>query len=83
MIWEAANGPVPKGHVILCADGNRHNIDLDNLLLVSRKELVVMARLGLITSDTDLTKTGKTLAEVILLANERERELKKAAKEAV
>jgi hypothetical protein len=70
LIWEAANGPVPKGHIVIFADKNKQNFDLDNLLLVSRKELGVMNRLCLITPDKDLTKTGKAVANIHLLIKE-------------
>lgn len=38
--WEAVNGPLPKGHVIVFRDGNRQNVDLANLEVVSRRELM-------------------------------------------
>lgn len=37
--WEAINGPVPKGHVLKCVDGNKLNVDPDNWLLISRSIL--------------------------------------------
>lgn len=39
-VWEAANGPLPKGHVVCFRDGNRSNFDLANLECVSRAELM-------------------------------------------
>jgi hypothetical protein len=76
VIWEAANGPVPKGHVVIFADGNRRNMVLDNLLLISRGELSVMNHLKLISADKDFTKIGKTIADISMLAAKRKRELK-------
>jgi len=73
-IWEKANGKVPKGHVVIFADGNNRNFDLDNLLPVSRGELFVMNRLGLISADKDLTAVGKTIADIKLLIGKRKRE---------
>lgn len=43
--WETVNGPVPKGHVVIFADGNRGNIEIENLLLVTRGQLAVMNRM--------------------------------------
>lgn len=63
-IWEAANGKVPKGHVVIFADGNNRNFDLDNLLLITRGELMVMNHLGLIKNSKDLTVTGKMIADL-------------------
>jgi hypothetical protein len=75
LIWEASNGPVPQGHVIIFADGNKSNFSPDNLLLVSRKELAVMNKCKLCFPDKDLTKAGKTIADLIMLVADREREI--------
>ena len=40
--WEEANGLIPKGHVLLFADRNKMNIALDNLVLVSRRQLALI-----------------------------------------
>jgi hypothetical protein len=70
-IWEKANGPIPKGHVVIFADGNKTNMNLDNLLLVTKQELVVMNRCGLIFPDKDLTKIGKTIAAFKMAINKK------------
>ena len=38
LVWEAAHGPVPTGHVVAFRDGDRRNVTLDNLECVSRAE---------------------------------------------
>jgi hypothetical protein len=76
-IWKAANGKVPKGHVVIFADGNKRNFAPDNLLLVSRAELAVMNRIGLISTHKELTKAGKTIADLKMLINIRKRNRKK------
>lgn len=38
LVWEAANGPVPRGCVIVFRDGDRRNVALSNLECVSRAE---------------------------------------------
>jgi len=38
VIWEAENGPQPKGHVVRFRDGNTLNTCLENLQLISRSE---------------------------------------------
>jgi hypothetical protein len=58
------------------ADGDRTNLDIDNLLLVSRSELTVMNNMGLITPDRDLTKIGKQIAALSLLIGSRKRQRK-------
>jgi hypothetical protein len=76
-IWEAANGKVPKGHVVIFGDGNSRNFNLDNLLLVSRAELAVMNSAGLIYNDKKLTAIGKTVANVKMAIGKQKRKLKR------
>ena len=84
IVWEKANGKVPKGHAVLFADGNRCNLDIDNLLLVSRAELAVMNRTRLVSRDGELTKAGRGIAAVrILIAERKRRAVKKCRKKAV
>jgi hypothetical protein len=70
-IWKAAYGKVPKGYVVIFADRDNRNFALDNLLLVSRKELAVMNRNGLISTRKDLTAAGKTIADIKLMITKR------------
>lgn len=76
LIWEEANGPVPKGHAVLFGDGNRSNIDLNNLILVSRKELAVLNHKRLIHDDAELTKSGILIAKLLLKSSERKKKSK-------
>lgn len=41
VIWEAANGPVPAGCAVIFKDGNKRNFDLDNLELITRREMML------------------------------------------
>ncbi len=45
-IWEAEHGPLPDGHAVAFIDGDRTNITLDNLMLVSRAELLRLNQNG-------------------------------------
>lgn len=40
-LWEQNYGPVPDGYTVMFKDGNNRNFDLDNLILVSRSELLI------------------------------------------
>jgi hypothetical protein len=70
-VWEKANGPVPKGHAILFGDGDSSNTQLENLLLVSRAELAMLNKYGLIGGNADLTKTGVLTANLIMKITEK------------
>jgi len=71
ILWEAHHGKVPKGHAIIFADGNKLNLALDNLLLVSRAELAVMNNKRLISTNRELTLAGKAVADIKLLIAKR------------
>ncbi len=38
LLWEEKNGPLPEGMCVTFLDGNRMNLSLDNLMLISRAE---------------------------------------------
>ncbi|MDR0877246.1 MAG: HNH endonuclease [Treponema sp.] len=76
ILWEKANGPVPKGCVIIFADGNRRNVKLKNLLMVSRAELAVMNHCGLIYDRPEFTRTGKLIADIKIEISNRKRRSK-------
>jgi hypothetical protein len=80
VIWEKANGKIPKGHIVIFADGNRRNFDPDNLLLVTKKEHFIMNALGLRSPNAALTRTGKIIADIRIAVAERKRSLKKRRK---
>lgn len=77
LVWEEANGPLPPGHAIIFGDGNKRNFDLDNLILVSRAQLVRMNQRGLIQDNAELTKTGILIADIYNKIGERKRAEKK------
>lgn len=66
----------PKGHVVIFADGNQQNVTIENLLLVSRRELAVMNKRGLIANSAELTKAGVMVADIYLKIGERKRKRK-------
>jgi hypothetical protein len=78
LIWEAQNGPVPKGYAVIFGDGNNRNFDPKNLILVSRKQLMVLNRKGLIQNDADLTRTAVIVADLYSEISKRKIKAKQA-----
>lgn len=62
------------------ADGDRTNFDIDNLILVSNSEMLIMNRRGLLYKDKELTKTGANIAKVLNKVNTIQKENKKNVK---
>lgn len=76
LIWEAANGPRPKKHVVIFGDKNHQNFDLDNLILVSQAQLVRLNQKHLIQDDSELTKVGILIADISNKIGERKKSKK-------
>ncbi|MCR4442172.1 MAG: HNH endonuclease signature motif containing protein [Peptococcaceae bacterium] len=74
IIWEQVHGPIPRGHAIIFGDGNKLNLSPDNLILVSRKQLVRMNQKKLIQNDVELTKTGVVIADILNKIGERKKQ---------
>lgn len=57
VLWEAAHGPIPEGHIVVVRNGDQRDIRLDNLELITRHELRVRTHYT--------TKYPASLVEVI------------------
>lgn len=71
LLWEEYNGPLPKGHAIIFLDGNKQNIKLDNLKLITRHQLLVMNKNKLIKRNPEATISGTLIADVIIKISEK------------
>ena len=74
VIWEKANGPIPKNYTVIFLDGDKSNTDINNLALVSRSELLIVNQKKLIKSDTELSKVGINIAKVQSKINKLKKE---------
>lgn len=71
LIWEQYNGPVPPNHVVIFGDRDKTNLDINNLVLVSRQQLLTLNRNKLIKNNVELTKTGVIIADLYQKINGR------------
>ena len=69
VIYEKHHGEIPKDHVVIFADGNKMNFKIDNLVLISRYQLLVLNKNNLIKNETELTKAGINVANIIIQLN--------------
>ena len=56
LVWEKAYGKLPEDKILIHIDGNNYNNSLDNLMSVTRQELLNVNQEGL-TDDAELNKT--------------------------
>ena len=75
--WEKAHGPIPKGMCLTFLDGNRQNLALDNLMLISRRENRVMN----MNWNNDRTHDGQITKANIAIRRIDEKVRKAAGKE--
>ena len=65
VVWEQHHKKkIPKGSVIIFADGNKNNLNIENLICVTRNELKVLNKCRLISSVPELTKVGLNIAKI-------------------
>lgn len=71
--WEKHNGPVPKGKMIIFADGNPLNTDISNLVMISRSQHAVMNRYGIRGHDKETAEAAANVAALKIAISERKR----------
>lgn len=71
-LYKKYKGEIPKNSVVIFADGDKTNFDLDNLLLITKGENYVMSTQKLMFNNAELTKTGQIIAKLKLKMKEVE-----------
>lgn len=71
VVYEQGKRPISKGHAVIFGDGDKLNLNIDNLLLVSRAQLAILNRNRLIQKDADLTKSAIIITDLLHKISER------------
>lgn len=74
-VYESVYGNIPTGYKIIFADGNKQNVDIDNLVLISASEELIMNRNKLFYENKSLTNAGVNIAKLIDKANKRKKDI--------
>lgn len=64
------NGAIPRGYVIIFANGNKQDFSEGNLIAITRNQLRTMNKYKLIRNDIEETKTGTIIADIIIKTQE-------------
>lgn len=64
VVWESANGKIPKGCIIIFRDNDKTNTDIDNLLLIKRGTHAVLNHTGLCEYSGEYKETAICIAEL-------------------
>lgn len=75
LIWEEANGPIPKGYKLTFLDGNKQNVILENLALVTNAEHLQMTRQGLRSDNPQFTETGVLIARAAVCVQKKRQKI--------
>lgn len=78
MNWEKHNGKIPAGCIIVFKDNNKDNVDISNLMMVTRAEHAIMNNKGLRFDNAELTEKGLLIAKLKHKTSELSREMKNA-----
>ena len=79
--WKEANGPIPEGGRITFLDGNRHNVELSNLRLITNDINLELNRKKLRTKDPGLNETAILIADLSTKTRKAKKHGHKAAEE--
>lgn len=74
VIWEQHNGKIPKDSVVVFLNQDKLNVDISNLKLIKRSELLIMNRYGLYGENAEINDTATNLAKLIDTTNRIKRE---------
>lgn len=80
-VWEEHNGPIPEGMMVTFKDSDRMNCDIENLMLVTKGQSVVMTRKGYRSGDPDITEAGAILAKLEIEIGKKKKAKRKKKKE--
>lgn len=74
-LWAQENGPIPNGQVIIFKDGNKRNITVDNLMLVSRHELAILNKKKMLDVPNQYRETAILTGKIMAKSLERGKEI--------
>lgn len=76
IVWEKVHGKIPPGHKVCFLDGNKQNVNIDNLVLLTFNEECRMNHRNLFSDNPELTKVGVSIAKAKIACADVKRRLK-------
>lgn len=64
LLWEKEYGKIPKGSVLIFLDGNKNNITMENLAVITMEENLALNRAKLRSENQEHTNTGILIVRV-------------------
>ena len=72
-LWEKHYGPVPADSMIIFLDGDKSNITIDNLALVTKKEWGILLGRKLRSDNRDMNKLAIITAKLIVATGKKQK----------
>lgn len=70
LLWEETHGRIPEKHCLLFLDGDKSNITLDNLRLITREQLAILNKKQMLSKERGLNEAAVNVAKVFSKINE-------------
>ena len=71
LIWEQCNGKLPEGWIVVFRDGDKTNLNPDNLDAIPKSVSVTMNRMGLLKENKNYYEPAKLIAMIELECNKK------------
>ena len=65
LIYEECYGKIPKGHALIFLDGDKTNVTLENLKLVTKREQLYMNKNHMYSTNPEITEVNCTIAKLM------------------
>lgn len=79
-IYEQHYGKIQKDEIVIFLNNNKEDFRIENLMVITKRENLIMNRFGLRKDDAEETKAGILLAKLIIMINDKKKELKNVYK---
>lgn len=76
VVWQKHYGEIPKGGKIMFLDGNNQNFDINNLKLVTSREMACINKKHLISEFAEITELNLNLVKLQIGINDKKRKNK-------
>lgn len=73
VVWEAVNGKISKGYIIIFRDNDKTNTDINNLMPIKQGTHAVLNHTGLCEYSGEFKETAVRIAELKTVSNEAKR----------
>lgn len=83
LVWEAAYGEIPKDSIVIFRDGDKQNIDLDNLIMIKKSVNAVLNHTGMASCAGEVKESAIKLAELKIETSKARKRRKQNGKDRV